>query len=258
MTGATLEQEEQMRMETLWNDRRAAIQGFRTAVLNARKEETAHASQQALRREKRAELLLQCKKDIRAANRDSLFRETARCFRGLVMGDMELLRKEKQSIALRAGLPSELRDSSSGVIQMMMDALSTVTSAIDAGVYDSKEELQEAKRNLQEKYRAAVTDAILAIHLTRRDQWITLLLVNLRDNTGAAEPPDSVTAKINDAISCLEQKLEMIRAAIPGKRSETLTVTAQELQVCIGLITEAHSLYKEFEQQKNSSGSTVE
>lgn len=258
MSGSLVEDEEHMRMEELWNTRREEIRGFRTAILSARKEEMAHATQQTLRREKRAEFLLQCKKDIRAANRDTLFKETLRCFRGLVVGDMEIIRKEQQAIATRAALPANQKSAADSVLQQMMDALTTVTSAIDAGVYRTKEDLQEAKKNLHEKYRAPILDTMIAVRLTRRDQWITLLLVNLRDNMDAETLPEPVMQTMNDAIACLEQKQVMIRSAVPGKRSETLRTSALELQVCIGKITEANSLYKEFEQQKTSSGSGIQ
>ncbi|MBM3231620.1 hypothetical protein FJZ28_04845 [Candidatus Peregrinibacteria bacterium] len=251
MSGVTLEDLERMRIEEMWNERRMAVKGFWAAMMNARKELAAHASQQAIRREKRSELIAECRKDIRAANRDTLFKETLRCFRALLTGELEIARKEKQAVTFMAGASDAAKADANSALQNAMDALSTVISAVDAGVYGSKEDLEETKRNLNHKYRTPVHASLVSLRLSRRSLWITHLLVKLREIQEDETLSVEVAAALADAIECFEHA----GVTVAGNPTATLlTESATVLRNCGERVRETEKLYKEFIQQNAGSG----
>ncbi len=226
-TGALLEIQ---RLENeKWQARRERTAGFWAAMMNSRKAAAAFREQQAIREEKLLEKRIQCREDIRRANRDTVEQVTVGCFRATLTLDLEMLRKEKQSVETVAGPTEYFRKSALFHIGNLMDALSTVIQAIDAGVYEGKEDLREAKQNLDKTYRENRRLAVTRLRIDRAITWLQLLMIRL-ENVRKTQPTEEVTARLTDAIRCLERKEEMLNALLPLENNQILIEGFRQVQ----------------------------
>lgn len=239
--------------DPVWQARRFRDQDFENAMLNSRKTVAAFIAQQATRLQKRGELLAQCREDLRRANRDTLFKETLRCFRSFLVGDLEIARKEKTFAEGLVGPSQESVSAASAALGKLMDAISTVLTGIDAGIYQTKDDLQEAKNNLQTKYRIPAQTALTELRLSRRATWINHLLVRLKDLEAEPDLPAEIVSSLEETIGCYEaRESELSERADPA---ENLGNTAN-LELCAEKARATYNLYKKFIQEKTASGST--
>ena len=221
--------------------------------MNSRKAAATFREQQAIRQEKLTEKRVQCREDVRKANRDSVEQVTVGCFRASLTLDLEMLRKEKQFVETVAGPTETFRKSAVFHIGNLMDAISTIIEAIDAGVYDGKEDLAEAKQNLGNAYRENRRLAMTRLRIDRAITWLTLLMIRLEDVRKTA-PPEAVSAKLSDAIACLEVKEAALAELLPLENNQALIdafrQVQSELKICRELASEAQNLNTEIEQSE--------
>ncbi len=254
-SGALLEMQQQEESARLkWAERMEATSSFWADYMNNRKVATAYREQHALRREKRKEKRLQCRNDVRRANRDSLLSETMHCFRATLSMDLEILRKQLQYIESMVGASEKYRSDAVYHTQNLMDGISTVVAAIDTGVYTGKEELEEAKIHLEEHYRVHQRTSMAYLRVSHSQTWLTHLMVRLHDVLMMEKVYEEVVPKINESIACLEQKKELLEALFSVEAYSTLInqfrQVQSEVKFCNEMASTARKLNKELEQEE--------
>ncbi len=251
-TGALLET--QRLEEEKWQAYRERTAGFFASMMNNRKAERAFREQQAIRRQKLFEKRMLCREDIRKANRDALKRVTLACFRATLTLELEMLRKEKQYIEEVAGPTGEFRARAVASIERLSDAVSTIITAIDAGVYGSKADVQEAKINLEKSYRVHRRHALALLATDRSIIWVTHLMVRLDDIRTTADLQEEIRLKLDDAIACMEVRKTTLEALLAEESYQALIdgfrQAESELKICSNLANDAHGLNTKFEQEK--------
>ena len=250
-TGALLEEQQQK-----WTDREERIQNFWAEFMNNRKERAAFVQQNALRREKRKEKRIQCRSDVRRANRDTILTETLHCFRATLTLDLEILRKEKQYIERIAGVTDTYRTAAELGIQNTMDAMATIVEAIDVGVYTSAEQLTEAKTNLEIRYRQAKRLALTKVRIDHSKTWIEQLIMRIYTITLSENPSEEVQQKLEESIVCFEQKESLLDGLLPLEDNNALIEqfrqVQSEIKFCVEMARDAETLNKEIEQENEN------
>lgn len=253
-SGALLEMQRlQAAEDAKWAAREERTAGFWAAMMNNRKTAAAHREQQEIRRQKRIEKRIACREDVRRANRDAIESVTFNCFRAMLTLDLEMLRKDKQFAETMAGPTQSYRASALFHIGNLMDAISTIVQAMDAGVYSGEEGLLEAKQNLNLSYRANRRLAMTHLRVDRTVTWAAHLMIRLRNvlQMTPAPPPEAM-AKLEAAIACLEQKQELLQTLLVMEDNKALITqfrqAQSELKFCHDLVLEAQELNTEFEQ----------
>jgi len=256
-SGALLEQqlrEQEIRMT--WQERMNATEGFWASYMNNRKNTSAFVEQHQIRREKRAEKRLACRNDVRRANKDNILSETMHCFRATLTLDLEMLRKEQQYIEAIPGVSAEHRAAAAFHIQNLMDATSTIVSAIDVGVYGNKEDLEEAKLNLESHYRLSKRVSMIKLRIDHSIMWSKQLIVRLHSVLMMGNPHDEVVPKIEESIACLEQKESLLFSLFSLEEYSALDSqfrqVQSEIKFCTEMARKAFMLNKELEQENDA------
>jgi hypothetical protein len=235
-----------------WQGRIDATQGFWATFMNNRKVTSAFVEQHKIRRNKRKEKRLACRGDLRRANRDNLLSESMRCFRATLTIELEMLRKERQYVESIAGVTDQYKTAAIFHIDNLMEAISTVTSAIDNGVYNSKEDLLEAKKSLESHYRLSKRTALAKLRVDRSRTWMKHLMVRLHSVLILGGPEEEVVPKIEEAIACLEQKEALIFPLFSLEDYSALDSqfrqVQSEIKFCTEMARKAFMLNKELEQ----------
>lgn len=249
LTGALLEIE---RKKAVWAKRMHDTNGFWAGFMNNRKSTAAFVSQHQARRDKRKEKRIACRADVRRANRDTLLSERSRCFKAALTMDLEILRKESQYIETVAGVSDVYRTAASFHIHNLMDAITTVITSIDNGVYSSKEELLEAKANLQSHYRHSKRVAMIKLRISKSITWANHLMVRLHSVLMLGGPDEEVVPIIEETIACLEQKESQLFSLFSLEDYSALDSqfrqVQSEMKFCTEMARNAFTLNKELEQ----------
>lgn len=252
-TGAILEIQLRAEEERLkWAMRLNRTSGFWASFMNNRKTTKAFVEQHAIRREKHKEKRLQCRNDVRRANRDNLLSETSQCFKATLTMDLEILRKQQIYVEDIPGVSDQYRTAALFHIQNLMKAISTVVEAIDAGTFSNKEELLDAKVNLESHYRLAKRSAMTKLRIDRSKTWLEHLMIRLHAVLIYEGIPAKIVPKIEETIACLEQKELLLDDLFELEGSGTLEDSFRQVQsdikFCTEMATSAAALNKELEQ----------
>lgn len=175
-TGSTLEDKLDMLSNRLGN----RIINDVSPLIIAQKAADAERSRAAHDRERMQAAMEECRSQLRKANRDGKFFVTLRCVRTLLMLDLSVLRKKESDIAARTDVSAETRDLTLAVTQQLTDAIVAVVNAIDTGVYDGVEDLEDMKLRLYEQYRVHDLRGDLLLRIDRHRNWMAYLVGRMR------------------------------------------------------------------------------
>ena len=163
-----------------------------------------------------------------------------------------MLRKEQQYVESIAGVTDQYKTAAIFHIHNLMEAISTVISAIDVGVYSNKEDLLEAKVNLESHYRLSKRMALTQLRVDRSKTWLSHLMVRLHSVLILGGPEEEVVPKIEETIACLEQKVERIISLFSledySDLEEQFRQVQSEIKFCTEMARKAFMLNKELEQ----------
>ncbi|MBI3619232.1 hypothetical protein HY213_04345 [Candidatus Peregrinibacteria bacterium] len=214
-----------------WQSRVARTKDFWNRVLDAQAKEQRERGAVARYDKKRAEFRAQCRDKIRRANRDTKFPTIQRCFRGEITQERALLLAQTGYLHDAPGIPSDVRQALGKKIGALTDALGTVVSAVDAGVYTGRDDLLEARNNLRDRYRNIVWEGWTQLRIERLLTWVDFLLLEARDQASDARDP----SPWNTATQCLltaEASLYDARARVIAGTGASLPTIATSLQEC--------------------------
>src|SRR5207248_1138314 len=128
---------------------------------------------------KRAVLRSQCREDMRRANKDTLLATEERCYKSDRTLELDFFTARRDYIANLPGITKTVRSNALDRLDLLTDAIKTVTFAIDSGVYASTNDLMEAKTNLLTKYSQPFANAFLTARTDREISWLAYVITSL-------------------------------------------------------------------------------
>jgi hypothetical protein len=213
---------------------------FHVKYLQSKKDETALRAKQAAYETKRAAYRQQCRDDLRRANRDARFPALLRCYKGDLALEADYLGKLRDSLKTMAGVTSGVRINAQNRLDLLKDAMDTVTLGIDGGVYATNDDLLEVRRNLLEKYRKpwwSALDEVRADQTLSWTQYLITLVDALRSDEKAA---GTVRADWDAPRACLVTQEAALHAMLLAEEQSqvpaALTDATARLQTCLTLL----------------------
>ena len=243
---------ENLLKKTQWAERRTRNQGFWAAMMNNRKADADFRSGHAERRKQRQAKRLECRTDIREANRGAMMPITINCFKAVLQTELEMLRKQRQHIVALPGPTEQYSNSAVFHNENLSKAITAIMKGIDSGLYENKEELREEKRKLSALYRRNIRLAMTQLRISRSLGWLNHLAIRLDDIRTKATVAEPVEAKISLTIDCLATAEQDLQALLLMDDNDALiTAFRQEqsnVKFCIKSAREAAALNTELEQ----------
>ncbi len=252
ITSKDTSQEEERLAEILkWNTRRNATFHFWEKMMNNRAPTKSYRTKATERREKRKQLRIQCRTNMRKANRDTKQAESERCMETILKIDMEELRQQKQRIVDMAGVTNEAKNIALFHTDNLMEAIASILAYIEQGAYGPNDLANEV-RNLSTHYRQMKRISMTRLRISRAQTWLKHLMVRLRDIEEELDPAPEVIVKIGEVITCLEQKGDLFSSLSEVEDNSALIVgfrqAQSEVKFCIDLARESKKLNTELEQ----------
>lgn len=161
-SGTTVEQEvvnlnlqlvQQQVAEKEWQDREARAGSYREEFLKAKgKLERLEAGIENLRKA-RDVIRAECRVELRKSSVYTLLGVSERCYRESLESEIKILTAEKEYLQNIPGIQPDIRALAETRINLLGDALKVIQTAISNQVFESVEELEEAKNALYKNYR---------------------------------------------------------------------------------------------------------
>lgn len=145
--------------------------------------------------------LQECHDELRRANRDQKFPTTLRCFRGRLMLELTWLRRERIFLQEDKSVRVEARDATLAMTDALIDALATIVTGIDSGVYSDEAGMREAKTLLHGQYRLRQWASVLHTNADRMLSWVASLA---RDAAPYLPETEGMPSAWDAPVECLE------------------------------------------------------
>jgi hypothetical protein len=254
-TGALLQEKIQMLKQLLG----APLPDSRASIVLSDAKESGWASDVDHYSQKSAEYRTACHNTIRAANRDTIVKQASTCLRGDLQLHSSFLRKQSQHVLDLPQLNASTRSGAILAINNLISAEMTISDAIDAGVYTSVENLDDAKAKLRDQYRSPYWLSLIKIQANTKLTYIGLMLKRLSDILSENNSTPLIEKSTLQALSCLTSSV----TAYQGIRSSSGAVIAENslsdankaLPSCKDAVwTVAHLKSR---QEQTSTGSSV-
>lgn len=226
--------------------RREKIEDFKSEYLMSRKAVESAFTTEAMLRQKRAELRRDCREMLRKANRDQRLTRLSDCMKDDLHMTLEMVTARGTSIAAAAGVQGDVKELIAARNALLRDALDTIITALDAGVYTEEEGLFEARDNLLEKYFKPYAAFLPQVHARHALSWISHLLVRLDSLKKSSTLSEQVLEKIVEAEVCLLAEEDSLSQAIDSNEtSSSISQSLGRLPDCLNLLTQAQILWNE-------------
>jgi len=238
--------------EIRWEQRDERATDFRNAAFRIRKKVQAFNTQRVARQEKREENRENCREEIRRSNRDAKMETLLRCYRTELTVNLETLRKRKQLIEESVGISDEQKTATLAALDELIDAVSAIIAGIDSGVYQTHEELVEAKQNLHARYRATFWLSLTHARSDKMLTWIAHMLVRLDALVAKGNLPAPALENFSGASDCLQlaesEYTLVLEAETYEDAKEKIRQAQSTLKSCIP------SLRSGIQEKKNADG----
>ena len=162
-----------------------------------------------------------------------------RCYRSELSSLKDFAQKQEEIFADISGLIPTIRSQAVKSAKELSDALTTVIFAIDSGVYETKDDVLEAKRNLYRKYQLPLWSNWTMVRADRTLTWIAHLIEKIDRLTEAEKERGLDRSELSDARSCLtaqEIALRPLIQAAAENRGEKLAASLLALQECVKIV----------------------
>lgn len=183
---------------------------------------------------RKAELRAKCREEIRKANRDTILAKSEQCFRGDLLEEISLHRKEQAYIASLPGIDANVQAAFQDALKKLIDAEVAVVNGVDTGVYASVELLQSAKRKLRDQYRVPYRTALFHLSTDRQIPWLAWHADQLEYLLSEKPETDA-----QGAVTCMEEAVHMASASLVSDATtalETLRATLAKNLECIKIL----------------------
>lgn len=208
-------------------DRAWRLQGFTAAVVKAENADAQEREHRALYLRKRSDDRAACRDALRRSNKSTLLKTLLRCYGEELAWEKDFRRKQQDHIRSVAGITPAVRSLALSRGELLINAIDAILFAIESGVYADRDDLLEAKRNLQAKYRKPLMESLTMLRADRTLTWIADLLRQI-DALALSE--------LADARACLVAREGAFRPLIEPtteQRSEKLLRALSETRQCI-------------------------
>ncbi len=162
--------------KSLISERVARLKGFPEAVKAWTTPDTQFREKAATYARKRAELRMECRDDLRRANRDTLVTVLLRCYKNDLVLEREYLEKRRTWLEALPGVAKLTRATVLSRLDLLADAIDTIVYAIDHRVYATQEDLVEARRNLLTRYRLPFWESVTLARADRALTWVARMI----------------------------------------------------------------------------------
>ncbi len=225
--------------DVIREDREFRLRGFVESIEEGTVQETQFREQSAAYFAKRAQHRRICRDDLRKANKMTLMSTLLRCYRSELSSLKDFAQKQEEIFADISGLIPTIRSQAVKSAKELSDALTTVIFAIDSGVYETKDDVLEAKRNLYRKYQLPLWSNWTMVRADRTLTWIAHLIEKIDRLTEAEKERGLDRSELSDARSCLtaqEIALRPLIQAAAENRGEKLAASLLALQECVKIV----------------------
>gem|GEM_PF-2723870 len=163
-------------------------------------------------RDRLAEHRAECREALRRANRDTLMKKTLQCYRSDLLQEMHLMREYNQYLAGVPALTAEMRADTDGTLMELLDALTAIIDAIDTGLFERVESLEEAKRNLREQYRVPYWSSIIRLRAHRELTFLVFIAKQLEGRAADSSIDGAHHVFLENSVHCLDAASASLRA----------------------------------------------
>lgn len=198
--------------------------------------EKAWVNESASMRKRQAEHRAECREAIRRANRDELMVRARQCYRSDLLLDVTMLRNQLQYITSIPSLATNIKASATGAILNQINAEMAIVDAIDTGIFNQIEQLEETKRNLTANYRQPTWLTLTKIKADQELTWIIFMLKNLETRADFSRPESENAVLLKEIVSCLETGAITLTQSISSvdrqNATQNLYIAQDLLQTC--------------------------
>ena len=144
--------------------------------------ETDATAEQTLLRERaafehaRAADRVACRDELRRSNKSTLMTVMLRCFSNDLNRTKGFALHQRSYAETISAVKAAVRQEALKKVDAFTDAIDTILFAIQSGVYETHEDLREAKSNLTAKYQQPMWHALLNARVDRSLTWIAHVL----------------------------------------------------------------------------------
>ena len=239
---------EQRAAELEWEARVARTQTFRKDIIETWNTLLAIQNQTQNNLERRAEHRAACAEELRSASKFTKLPISLRCTKADLQLEIELLRKEKERITVLPGVTEDTRSLALTRLDLLMDALQTIVTAIESDVFQAVEELKEAKQNLRITYREPFWLLQLKLQAEKLQAWNASLMTRVAIVAEEQQVPDpTTTGVLLEAMMCLQQEEELLEDAGAAQNlaeaQQRIDGAQETMQICLAHLAEALELH---------------
>jgi hypothetical protein len=246
--------------ELRWARRETRVTGFSSAAAAARPVlQATHAEEQKLRDERRKKRI-ECQQRLRRSNRDQLVPTVLSCVRADLTLLQGIIHQRSIALAITPGIGGDSRGIALARSDLLLDALDTVVTAIDAGAITTEEDMREARRNLRQKYVLPYHQSLPrgeTEHLLAR---LAQVLLHVRSLLADPTLPEDTQAALAGSQTCLEELESSLEAAYstgkPEAMAEAFGQAHSMVESCIEPISAARAQWAASQSSSQAQSSS--
>ncbi len=190
-------------VERSWEERRERSTVFLADLETNDETVTALRAEMKKIQTKRNQNRALCVDSIRRASKFTKVDTVVRCYRDELNWTLARVEKERELIAVLPGLGDDVRSLALTRADLFADALGVMTVAMDSEVYESVEDLQEAKVNLYQNYMKPYHLMLVRVKAETLRTWIATLLMRVADVLEQEALETKSNEKLLTVIDCL-------------------------------------------------------
>jgi hypothetical protein len=199
---------------------------------------TEQLSDRALLQKRLRERRITCRTNLRKAGVQTRLTLLRDCVRDDLVSQGALLKIQADALKVLPGITESARLSALGRTQQYGDAAVAVAEGIETLVYETEEDLTEAKQRLLEKYRQPLWMSLTQLRADRLMHWTTLLVQDLRSTIALWPADDTRLTTANTIVTCLTDSSVQLQQT----REASSYATAQEaLRLGLAALSGCHA-----------------
>ena len=247
---------EKAEAEEAWQARIERSKAFRKSILQTSDslEKLREGKQSNIR--KRAEHRHKCYEDFRRASKYTRLSVAIRCYRAELTINLEYLRKERIYIGKMPGVTEDAKALANTKIDILLDAITSIVTAIDSNVFGSVKELEETKINLLTMYRRPKWMMITRLKAENIMTWTASLSTRIAGIINKYKDTDpEISEELINGITCLSESDIILQSVIDEKDSkgalQKLHEAQENIRRCFITLQKTHLMYQTIYEPEN-------
>lgn len=249
---------EQRAAELEWETRVERSQEFRNGILEELADLEVAEPQIERLRLWQSEYRRTCAEELRSASKFTKFPVSLRCTQNDLLLEQEFFEEERDRIEALPGVTEDTRALALTRLDLLTDAIQTILTAIESDVFQTVDELKEAKQNLRITYREPFWLLQLRLQAEKLQAWTSSLMTRV---ALIAEEEQEISTDTVDALleslTCLQQEENVLEGATtitdPNAMEALIATAQQQMELCIGHLERTQQLQEPPSSQQASS-----